>query len=336
MAVLVAFGSLPFGLRGGVYHVQTSAGKIEAHVSAPRFNPFLSVTSRPELAQMIPEQGEGDGFTTYTWYDHPFVLRVVFGRNVASLGSINSTVTVVKQLPNSVNPSHPLRLIDARDGFSDLALEVMNRLIVVVRHKAHLFQISDLERDDIDITVRSNMGEIIQTDPLQDQLIEAEQAEHDTLDLTQKDDIWYRELEHSLAQEEPLSLADMLLVEAERALTQRFFRQVITTCHTAIEASVSSLLTRGMEKQRMSPEQIDHTLSTRSLTSKLEALLRRYTGSSLKRDNRSLWHQFGELNDLRNDTVHRGMNPSVEDAHFATGVTRDILRWLSILQRRIR
>ncbi|MCD6520032.1 MAG: hypothetical protein J7M05_08950, partial [Anaerolineae bacterium] len=72
----------------------------------------------------------------------------------------------------------------------------------------------------------------------------------------------------------------------------------------------------------------------RSLTSKLEVLLRTYTGFSLKRDNHPLWRAFNELNDLRNDIVHRARHPSDQDARFAIEVTGQLLRWLDLVRQR--
>ena len=117
-------------------------------------------------------------------------------------------------------------------------------------------------------------------------------------------------------------------------MAQRFPRQAIATCHTAIEACVSVLLTRGMQRRGMSDGQIDDILPTRSLTSKLEALLRKYTGFSLKHDGRSLWREFNQMNDLRNDIVHRGRHPSNHDAEVAIDTTRELLRWLDVVRKR--
>ncbi|MFH1086706.1 MAG: hypothetical protein V1772_13205 [Chloroflexota bacterium] len=336
MAVLMAFASLPFELQGGTYQVKTGAGPLEVRVADARFTPFLSITSRPELAQSIPPSGEGQGFTTYTWYDHPFVLRVTFGRNVAALGSINSCATIVRPLPSTLRIEDAAALEAVRGPFAETALEALNALVAVVRHKARLYAIADLRRDDIDLTVRAEDGALLREDPLQADLLRQERAQSETFDLVGQNAAWYQELCHALAQEEPLGLADSLLVEAERALAQRFPRQAIATCHTALEAAASALLTRGMLKRGLPDAEIDHLLSTQSLTSKLEAMLVRYTGFSLKRHNRPLWHAFNQLNDLRNDTVHRGQHPKEEHAAFAIQVTRDVLGWLAMVSQRNR
>ena len=134
--------------------------------------------------------------------------------------------------------------------------------------------------------------------------------------------------------ESPISLADDLLIEAERALRERFPRQAIATCHTAIEAATSGLLTRAMQARGLLDDEIDDELSTRSLTSKLASMLRKYTGSSLRAGNLPLWRDFGRLNDLRNDIVHRGQPPSDADAEFAIGVTRQLIAWLDVVRQR--
>jgi len=299
MPALVAFASLPFGLRERVYDVNTPQGTMRVHISGLRFTPFLTITSRPELAQIIPKNGQGEGFTTYTWYDHPFVLRVVFGRNVASLGSINSSATIVERLEKGFDIYDETAMGTRRDAFAAQALTALNNLISAVRRKARLYHVFDLRRDDIDISVRDDDGSLLLEDPLHAKLIQEEEEESERFDLANKTDVWYAELGRALEREEPVGLADELLIEAERALAQRFPRQAIATCHTTLEAAASIVLTYGMRRRGLEDREIDHILVTRSLTSKLEILLRRYTGFSLKRDNHELWRRFNELNELR-------------------------------------
>ena len=335
MPVLVAFASLPFGLRGGDYEIALSDREtIVAHVSERAYSPFVTISSRPELAQSIPQDGETAGFTSYTWYDHPFVLRVLFGRNVASLGSINSCATIIKPLPDGLELGNRARLDRLRSSFSEASLEALNTLIAAVRHKARLYHVFDLRRDDIDISVRLEDGSLLLEDPLQAELTAQEERESDSFDLHGRSDDWYRELGEALGEPDPVGLADDLLMEADRALSQRFPRQAITTCHTAVETAVSALLTRGMVRRNVPDREIDHTLSTRSLTSKLDALLRVYTGFTLKRDNAPLWKSFNLLNDLRNDIVHRGRRPTVDDAEGALRTARELIAWLQMVRGR--
>lgn len=333
--LLVAFASLPFGLRGGAYLIRAGGETKTVHISDRRYHRFFSITSRPELAQWIPEDGEGAEFTTYTWYDHPFVLRVMFGHNVAALGSFNSSATIAEPLPPEVPLDDPA-LTERMEAFAKETLGVFNTLVALVRQKALLYHVLDLRREDIDISIRDANGTILREDPLQAQLIRQEEAESEVFDLADRDDAWYEALHTALQEGETISLADDLLIEAERALKHRFPRQAIVTCHSTVEAAVSSLLTYGMKRQGSSDEEIDDALSTRSLTAKLDVLLRRYTGFSLKRDQYALWRSFGELNDLRNDIVHRGMMPTDEQAAFAISITRDLLRWLDVVRSRNR
>ena len=334
MPLLLAFASLPFALRGGTYPVRTDQGVVDVVVSDRSFNRFLTITSRPELAQSIPKGGEGEGFTSYTWYDHPFVLRVVFGRNVASLGSVSSGATIIQPLPEGVDPHDESALSPVRQRFSEMALAALNNLIALVRRRARLYQIFDLWREDIDVTVRSDDGSVLVEDPLQEKLIREERIYNQTFDLMDEDEAWYKELEDLLQEEEPVTLAQSLLMEAERALMERFPRQAITTCHTAIEAATSSLLMRGMRRRGKSDREIDHLLATKSLPSKLGSLLRRYTGFGLRRDNYPLWEPFDRFNTLRNNVVHRGISPPQEDAEFSIEVTRELLDWLAMVSSR--
>ncbi len=334
MPTLVAFASLPFGLRGGEYEVAASTEMVTVHISESSYNPILTITSRPELAQSIPRDGQGEGFTTYTWYDHPFVLRVLFGRNVASLGAINSYATILEPLADDIDLDDEATLGPIRERFSEAALAVLNDLIAVVRRKARLYHVSDLRRDDIHVTIRDQQGAVLQSDPLGTSLTQEEQERHRSSDLLGETPEWYEELSATLRQTQPVTLAEDLLMEAERALSQRFPRQAITTCHTAIETAVSSLLTRGMHRRGIPDRQVDHTLSTKNLLSKLGTLLQRYTGYSLKRNNQPLWRAFNRLNDLRNDIVHRGTRPSDRDAELAVKTTHELLDWLDMVRGR--
>lgn len=333
MPSLVAFASLPFGICGGLYRVNTPLGVQMVHVTDLAFTPFLTVSSRPETSGALPPYPQGDEVTSYSWYDHPFVLRVVFGRDGASLGSMNSGATIVRTLDDDVD-WRSAAFEAQRAAFAAAALAAFNNLIAVVRGKAKLYHVFDLRRDDIDVTVRDDNGAVLAEDPLQDEIILREEALGERFDLSHETKQWYQELRLGLEREEPVGLADDLLIEAERAMAQRFPRQAIATCHTTIEAAVAGLLTHGMKRQGMTDAEIDHALSTRSLTSKLEALLRRYSGFSLKRDNPELWARFIEINNLRNDIIHRGLRPTTEDAAYAIQVTRSILRWLKMVRGR--
>jgi len=331
MATLVAFAGLPFGLREDVYEVKTPLETVRVHVSAQRYTPVVTITSRPELAQSIPADGLGDGWTSYTWYDHPFVLRVAFGRNVASLGTLNSCATIARSLPDGQDLDRASELIEP---FGEVALTALNNLIAVVRRKARLYQVFDLRREDIDISIRDDDGKLLREDPMHAALVQQEQHQADSFDLVQQSSGWYQEVGDALQVPEPVSLAQDLLMEAERALGQRFPRQAIATSHTAIETAASRLLNRGMTRRGIPDDEIDHVLSTKSLIAKLDVLLRTYCGFSLKRDNHGLWKRFNQLSDMRNDIVHRGKRPSNSDAELAILIAREVVSWLAMVRQR--
>jgi hypothetical protein len=334
MPLLVAFASLPFGLRERSYVVPSGSGPLTVHVSEQRFSPLISVGAETNTADASTDE---DGVTTtYTWYDHPFVLRVLFARDRAALGSINSGATVIRRLPDNADLRTPEQMNAARDLFGSEALDALNNLVAAVRRKAHLYHLYDLRRDDIDLTIRDDDGSVLAEDPLQDELIREEEARTETFDLLGQGPAWYRDLDRALQEQHPVDLADELLIEAERALEQRFPRQTIASCHTTIEAAASSLLTDGMVRRGMDDDQIDHMLSTRSLTSKLAALMGAYCGFNLRDDNRALWQSFGQLNDLRNDTVHRGRRPTYRQAEQALKTTHNLLDWLRMVRQRNR
>ncbi|MHB1318250.1 MAG: hypothetical protein ACYCYF_06495, partial [Anaerolineae bacterium] len=251
MPLLVAFASLPFGIRERSYTVPSESGPLTVHVSDQRFSPLISVRPSGEAAESDDSLYEDSATTTYTWYDHPFVLRVMFGKDRAALGSINSGATIVRRLPEGVDMRDPDSVDAAREVFGVEALDALNNLVAVVRRKARLYHLYDLRRDDIDLTVRDDDGAVLAEDPMQDELIREEEALTETFDLSGEGAAWYRDLDRALKEQHPIELADELLIEAERALAQRFPRQTIASCHTTIEAAASALLTEGMLRRAM-------------------------------------------------------------------------------------
>jgi len=337
MAILVAFASLPFGLKGGEYEIATGTDTVTVHVTQSRYSPFVTVSSGRHSRGSPPLDGVSqENASSYTWYDHPFVLRVVFADDAASLGSLGSCASVMRHLPDDTDLDDESALAALRDAFSGVALAALNHLVAVVRRQARLYQLLDLQRDDIEITIRDPDGTVLRQDPLHESLARQEAELAESFDLLARGPEWYQELAALLRAAEPVSLADELMMEAERALSQRFPRQVITTCHTAVETAVSALLTWGMKRRGVRDRVIDETLATRALTAKLDVLLQRNTGSGLKRSNRPLWKAFNMLNDLRNDVVHRGRRPSPQEAEFAMSTARDLLHWMEVLRSRNR
>jgi hypothetical protein len=332
---LVAFASLPFGLRGGVYEVHSTQGTVSVIVSELSFNPFITLASRTVATKPIPQHGQGEGFLSYTWYDHPFVLRVAFGPGIASLGSINSNATIIYHLPEDYNRENQDACNVQHEDFAANSLDALNNLITIMRRQARLYNLHDLSRGDIQVTIRDGNGNIVSEDPLEKQLSQEEEEPAAPLDLLSRDDAWYAGLHAALQANAPSDLADDLLMEAERALTERFPRQAIATCHTVLETAVSALLTHGMSRRGLDSGVIDDLLTSRSLAAKLDSLLETYTSYSLKRHNRPVWKRYNELSDLRNDIVHRGRRPTNDDAAFALQVTRDILAWLAFVKSRI-
>jgi hypothetical protein len=332
---LVAFASLPFGIRGGEYPVALGDTQVIVRVAEQRFNPFLSVTSRPELAQSLPRDRFDDRFTSYTWYDHPFLLQVVFGRNVAALGSVSSMATVVEPLPISLKDIDQRELGRRMEAFAQVAMGACNKVIAAVRRRAHLYQLLDLIREDIEITIRDNDGRVLRHDPVEGVVAERQAREAESFDLVDQDDEWYGALRNHLGSSGKGSLAEDLLLEAERALAQRFARQSVATCYSALETAAAGLLTVRMKGHGRSDREIDATLAGKGLASKLDSLLRTYTGYSLRRDNRELWQEFYDLLSLRNDVVHRGAFPTDARVRAAIRITRNAMDWLDMVAARV-
>ncbi|NLX42435.1 MAG: hypothetical protein GXY79_03045, partial [Chloroflexi bacterium] len=100
MPLLVAFASLPFGIRERTYTVHGTSGQLTVHVSEQKFSPLIAVSPSGSATDDAPPTDPWS--TTYTWYDHPFVLQVIFGVDHATLGSINSTATVIRRLAEGI------------------------------------------------------------------------------------------------------------------------------------------------------------------------------------------------------------------------------------------
>jgi hypothetical protein len=332
---LVAFSSLPFGLRGGTYEVHSPQGMVSIIISELSFNPFITLAARSVVTRPIPHHGQGEGFISYTWYDHPFVLRVTFGPGVASLGSINSNATIIQHLPEYFDLQNQEAFARQHEEFAANSLNAFNNLITIMRRQARLYHLHDLTRGDIQVTIRDENGNIVAEDPLETQLAQDEEQPAAPLDLLDRDDAWYETLRSALYTNAPAELADDLLMEAERALTEHFPRQAIATCHTVLETAVSSLLTLGMTRRGLASSAIDDLLTSRSVAAKLDSLLETYTSYSLKRHNRPVWQRFNQISNLRNDIVHRGRRPTHDDAAFALQATREILAWLAFVRTRI-
>lgn len=331
---LVAFTSLPFGLREGTYQCGSPQGPVPVIITESRFNPFVTMAARSLLARPLPHRGQGEGYVSYTWYDHPFVLRVTFGPGVASLGSINSCATIIQRLPESFTLDTLILPSESHEAFAANCLTVFNNIIAIMRRKARLYHLLDLTRADVQLTIRDDSGAIVVDDPLEGRLAQEEEQPASSLDLLDRDDKWYAELAAAMRENNPINLADDLLIEAERALSERLPRQAVASCHTVLETAVSALLTRGMVNRGLTSEAIDDLLQSRSLAAKLDTLLEMYSGYSLKRHNRGLWKSFVALSDLRNDIVHRGYSPDVAQASTALQSTRDILAWLDFVKTR--
>lgn len=334
MVAFVAFASLPFTLRAGDYPVRTAEGSAIVQVAANRFDPFLAVAARPELAQSLPVDGQAEGWSSYTWYSHPFVLRAIFGRNVAAMGAINSYATLRQPLAGPYDPTDEPALLRQMSAFAEAALGTLNALIAVVRRSARIYHVSDLRRDEIHVTLRDDDGSLLHEDPLSASMTQEEEEQDSGVDLVGRDDAWYAALQSTLEQGERDSLANELVMEAEMALSRRFPRQAVTTCYTTLETAASALLTKGMRRRGLPDDEIALLLSSKNLASKLDSLLARYTGFSLKRDQRLLWKPFCDLMELRNEVVHRGGRVSEEAARATLKTTYELLRWLDTVSSR--
>jgi hypothetical protein len=124
------------------------------------------------------------------------------------------------------------------------------------------------------------------------------------------------------------SVADLFLLDAERALHQGRFREAVLFCWSTIDsvfnrkydALVDAILvgewTAGRDFLK------DHTFGMRN---KMSAVMHLLANRSLYREPANLWHEMTVSYNKRNDIIHQGENATEDDANRALDVARRIV-----------
>jgi hypothetical protein len=124
------------------------------------------------------------------------------------------------------------------------------------------------------------------------------------------------------------SVADLFLLDAERALHQGRFREAVLFCWSTID-SVFNLKYNALVNAVLVGEWAagrdflkDHNFGMRN---KMSAVMHLIANRSLFREPGNLWHEMTESYNKRNDIIHRGENATEDDANRALDAARRIV-----------
>ena len=124
------------------------------------------------------------------------------------------------------------------------------------------------------------------------------------------------------------SVADLFLLDAERALHQGRFREAVLFCWSTID-SVFNLKYNALVDAVLVGEWAagrdflkNHTFGMRN---KMSAVMHLIANRSLFREPGNLWHEITVSYNKRNDIIHRGENATEDDANKALTVARRIV-----------
>lgn len=124
------------------------------------------------------------------------------------------------------------------------------------------------------------------------------------------------------------SVADLFLLDAERALHQGRFREAVLFCWSTID-SVFNLKYEALIDVALAGEWAasrdflkDHNFGLRN---KMSAVMHLIANRSLFREPANLWQEMTASYNKRNDIIHRGDNATEDDADRALDVARRIV-----------
>jgi len=124
------------------------------------------------------------------------------------------------------------------------------------------------------------------------------------------------------------SVADLVLLDAERALHQGRFREAVLFCWSTIDSvfnrKYNDLVDSALVGEWAAGRDFfkDHNFGLRN---KMSAVMHLISHRSLFREPENLWHEMTISYNKRNDIIHRGENATEDDANRALQVARRIL-----------
>ncbi len=124
------------------------------------------------------------------------------------------------------------------------------------------------------------------------------------------------------------SVADLFLLDAERALHQGRFREAVLFCWSTIDSiftlKYNALVDAALVGEWAAGREFlkDHNFGMRN---KMSAVMHLIANRSLFREPDNLWHEMTVSYNKRNDIIHRGENATEDDANRALAVARRIV-----------
>ena len=119
----------------------------------------------------------------------------------------------------------------------------------------------------------------------------------------------------------------LLALNAEAALDRRDTKLAVIESFLSLEVYVEQFY-RSRFSNKMSAEEID-TILTREynwrLKVRLKELLREHFGYAIPDLNNKLWQDWIDAHDIRNDLVHRNIEPSLEDARNVVDLNQAVI-----------
>ena len=129
-------------------------------------------------------------------------------------------------------------------------------------------------------------------------------------------------------------VADLFLLDAERALHEGRFREAVLFCWSTIDSTfnrkydelVDAKLAEEWAEARDFFKGVDF-----GLKKKMSAALYLVSGRSLFRESGDLWQQLSISYNKRNGIIHRGESATEDDARRAIDVARRVVEIMSSL-----
>lgn len=125
----------------------------------------------------------------------------------------------------------------------------------------------------------------------------------------------------------------LLALDAEAALDRRDTKLAVIESFLALEVYVGQLY-RSRLSNKMSTEEIDTLLTSRynwRLKVRLKELLREHFGNAIPDLDNELWQDWIDAHDIRNDLLHRNIDPSLEDARNVVDLNQAVIGLLRTL-----
>jgi len=129
-------------------------------------------------------------------------------------------------------------------------------------------------------------------------------------------------------------VADLFLLDAERALHEGRFRETVLFCWSTIDSTfnrkydelVDSKLGGEWSEAREFFKGVDF-----GLKKKMSAALFLVSGRSLFREPKDLWQRLSNSYNKRNGIIHRGESADEDDAHLALDIARKVVELMGAL-----